>query len=73
LELVNWNIILFQNSCILFKVSHPKKILSFVEYGISAWGRNKSPEIKKISLLQKRAVRITENAKTASHTDPLFF
>ena len=47
---------------------------SFVEYGIAAWGRNKSPEMKKISLLQKRAVRIIENAKkTASHANPLFF
>ena len=46
---------------------------SFVEYGIAAWGRNKSPEMKKISLLQKRAVRIIDNAKTASHSDPIFF
>ena len=46
---------------------------SFVEYGISAWRRNKCPEMKKISLLQKCAVRIIQNAKTASHTDPLFF
>ena len=45
---------------------------SFVEYGIFAWGRNKSPEIKKNSLLQKRAVRIIDNARTVSHTDPLF-
>ena len=29
--------------------------------------------MKKISQLQKRAVRIIENAKTDSHTDPLFF
>ena len=29
--------------------------------------------MKKISLLQKRAVRIIENAKTDSHTNPLFF
>ena len=29
--------------------------------------------MKKISLLQKRAVRIIDNAKTASHSDPIFF
>ena len=46
---------------------------SFVEYRISAWGKNKSTEMKKISLLLKSAIRIIENAKTASHTDPLFF
>ena len=28
---------------------------------------------KKISLLQKRAVRIIDNAKTASLSDPIFF
>ena len=36
------------------------------------WGKNKSPEMKKISLLEL-AVRIIDNATTASHTDPLFF
>ena len=35
------------------------------------WGRNKSPEIKKISLPQKLAVRIIDNAKTALHSEPL--
>ena len=46
---------------------------SFVEYGIAAWGRNRSPEMKKLWLLQKRAVRLIDNAKTASHSDPIFF
>jgi len=29
--------------------------------------------LKKISLIQKRWVRIIDTAKTVSHTDPLFF
>ena len=36
-------------------------------------GEIKSPEMKKISLLQNRVVSIIDNAKTALHTDPLFF
>ena len=36
-------------------------------------GRNESLEIKKNNFLQKRSVRIIENAKIALHTDPLLF
>ena len=43
----------------------------FVEYGIAPWGEKKS-QMENISLLQNRAVRIIDNAKTASHTDPHF-
>ena len=47
---------------------------SFVKYVIAAWGRNKSPEMKKIACFKNvHAVRIIDKAKTASHTDPLFF
>lgn len=45
---------------------------SYVDYGISAWGRNTSPDMKKINVLQKRALRVIENVKNLSHTSSLF-
>ena len=45
---------------------------SYIEYGISAWGRNKCSEMKQIHILQKRAVRLIDNSKAMSHSDPLF-
>ena len=45
---------------------------SFVEYGISAWGLGKSKDMRKLSILQKRAVRLIDNSKKAAHSDPLF-
>ena len=45
---------------------------SFIEYGISAWGRNKCSEIKQIHILQKRSIRLIDNSKATSHSDPLF-
>ena len=45
---------------------------SFIEYAISAWGRNKCSEMKQIHILQKRAIRLIANSKAMSHSDPLF-
>ena len=40
---------------------------SFIEYGISAWGKTVNTEIKRICILQKRAVRFIDNAKYVSN------
>jgi len=45
---------------------------SHTEFGVTAWGRSKSPNIKRICVLQKRAVRYIENAKYNSHTGQIF-
>ena len=42
----------------------------FIEYGIAAWGINKSPEMKKIACSKNVQ---NDNAKTASQSDPFFF
>jgi len=36
---------------------------SIIEYGISAWGRNKCSEMKQIHILQKQAIRLIDNSK----------
>jgi len=41
-----------------------------ITYGIIAWGNSKS--IRKIEILQKRAVRIINNKPYRAHTEPLF-
>ena len=43
-----------------------------MEYGISAWGLGKSKDMRKLSILQKRAVRLIDNSKKAAHSNPLF-
>jgi hypothetical protein len=45
---------------------------SHIEFGVTAWGRSKSTNIKRICVLQKRAVRYIENAKYNSHTGQIF-
>ena len=35
---------------------------SYVEYGISCWGKTACPDMKKIITLQKRAVRLIDNS-----------
>ena len=45
---------------------------SYVEYGISCWGKIACPDMKKIFTLQKRAVRLIDNSKSMSHSDPIF-
>jgi hypothetical protein len=45
---------------------------SFIEFGITAWGRSRSGDIKRICTLQKKAVRYIENSKYNSHAGPIF-
>ena len=62
----------------VFALSSVKNILpsniklTIIEYGISAWGRNKCSEMRKIHILQKRAIRLIDNSKATSRSDPLF-
>lgn len=45
---------------------------SFIEFGISCWGRSSNNNINRISILQKRAVRYIENLKYNAHTGAAF-
>ena len=44
----------------------------YIDYGISAWRRNKCSEMKQIHILKKRVIRLIDNSKSMSHSDPLF-
>ena len=50
-----------------FSLVHPH-----LSYGILAWGNANSAVLNKTIKLQKRAIRIINNAGYNSHTDPLF-
>ncbi len=43
-----------------------------LSYGILAWGNSTQSALRQTTLLQKRAIRLINNAKYNSHTDPLF-
>ncbi len=47
-------------------------IHSHLSYGILAWGNSTQTALRQTTLLQKRAIRLINNAKYNSHTDPLF-
>jgi len=47
-------------------------ILPHLSYGISAWGNVQSKELKRLNILQKKAVRHILNKRYNSHTAPLF-
>ena len=47
-------------------------IHSHLSYGILVWGNASQPALRQTTLLQKRAIRLINNAKYNSHTDPLF-
>ena len=47
-------------------------IQPFMYYGIQLWGSASQKVIAKTIILQKRAVRIINNAPYNSHTEPLF-
>ena len=46
-------------------------VQSQIQYGIEAWG-NATTQIKHLLTLQKRAIRVINNKRYRSHTDPLF-
>ena len=47
-------------------------IHSHLSYGILVWGNATQSALRQTTLLQKRAIRLINNAKYNSHTDPLF-
>ena len=47
-------------------------LLPHITYGISAWGNNSNQHLRRLNMLQKRAVRYISKAKYNSHTSPLF-
>ena len=47
-------------------------ILPHLSYGVLAWGNSKSQELKRLKILQKRAIRFIIKAKYNSHTGPIF-
>ena len=64
-----------------FKTNMPNNILRTIynsliyphlSYAITAWGNINSPQLKRMNLLQKRAIRTICNARYNSHTNPLF-
>ena len=63
------------------KYNSPKKVLislyhslfhSHLSYGICMYGLAEELYTKKISLIQKRAIRLISNASHNAHTEPLF-
>jgi len=47
-------------------------IYPYIDYGITMWGSATKIHTNKITLLQKKAVRIISNARYNDHTEPLF-
>ena len=47
-------------------------IHSHLSYGILVWGNSTQSAMRQTTLLQKRAIRLINNARYNSHTDPLF-
>ena len=47
-------------------------VLPYLTYGLTAWGATSQTGIKRITTLQKRAIRQISHSKYNSHTGPLF-
>ena len=47
-------------------------IYPYLDYGISLWGSTHTNYINRITILQKKAIRIISNAQHNDHTNPLF-
>jgi hypothetical protein len=47
-------------------------ILPHLTYGVVAWGNTDASLIKRISTLQKKAIRLISGSKYNSHTSPIF-
>ena len=59
-------------STTVLKTIYTSLILPHLMYGISAWGNVSNDEMKRITILQKKAIRHVCNARYNSHTSPLF-
>ena len=60
--LPNWTLLTLYNSL----------ILPHMTYGIVAWGNANASLLKRMTILQKRAIRTISGSKYNSHTNPLF-
>jgi len=47
-------------------------IVPYITYGVVAWGNTDNSQIKRMSILQKRSVRLINGSKYNSHTGPIF-
>ena len=56
----------------ILKTIYAAMVKPHLEYSIVTWGLSKNKGIDKIILNQKKSIRMIENAKYNSHTDPLF-
>jgi len=54
----------------LLKTAYYTLIQSHLTYGVQAWGNGNT--VRNLQTLQKRAVRIINNKRYRSHTDPIF-
>ena len=57
-------------AAITSKISKSSLVQSHLQYGIQAWGN--AATISKLTVLQKRAIRIINQINYRGHTDPLF-
>ena len=56
----------------VLKLIYNTIILPHLYYGITAWGNAHATHIQRLTLLQKRAIRIVAHAPFLAHTQPLF-
>lgn len=58
--------------CKTLQIIYNSIIMPHLSYGAIAWGNTSKREIKRMSSLQKRAIRIIHKKNFNSHTGPLF-
>ena len=56
----------------ILKTIYNSLIYPHLSYAITAWGNTNNSQLRRLNLLQKRAIRTICNARYNSHTDPLF-
>ena len=56
----------------ILRMIYTSLILPHITYGITAWGNAKNREMKRINILQRKAIRHVTNMPYNSHTAPLF-
>lgn len=54
------------------KTIYQSLIKPHIQYGITAWGNVNNPELKRMKILQKKAVRQISKCNYISHTSPIF-